>query len=212
MLQEIHDLQREFKENNVKINKKAKQLECVKKGLASRSQACSTFQTESNAAREDFVLFDFPEYDEINFNDENVDTQNLEVQETEMSSQDIITDAVTVDLQPSCGSTSRNPQVLNPIRTRKYRLPAKYGGIHYLKEKHEWEKRIKERELNLEERKLALEERKFRLEEQKFEMEKKERDGRLTLEIQQREQNFEISKQQLNTINFFMKHFNNKSN
>lgn len=205
LLQEIADLQREFKN---KANKKEAKLECIirEKGIAARNQACS-LDGNVAAQREETIIIDFPEYSQYD-DDSNVENDlnaaNVEAGENENRGSE-------VDDEEQTAPAPKNSVVFGPVRTRKQRLPTKYGGIHYLKEKQEWERKVREKEIDLEDRKLALEERRVKLEELKFEMDKKERESRLAIELREREQNLEVAKQQLTTIHFFMDHFVNSN-
>lgn len=229
LLQEVTDLQREFKLSNPSSSKDTKVDSIRTKGILARNAACATIETapRTEETEADVVEFEFPEYAQCNnaastehtFNEddsssnENNENVNAEaVVETPMMQEAETTQPIIVEVPASKSIKNNGKQTLGPVRTRKSRLTAASSALSYLKEKQEWERKAREQEFAFEERKLELEERKLRLEEQKHEMEMKERESRLALELKEREQNLEATKQQMNAINLFMKYFIDRSN
>ncbi|CAL1684671.1 unnamed protein product [Lasius platythorax] len=75
-----------------------------------------------------------------------------------------------------------------PIRNKVRHDAVKKSTLQFLQERHKKEVEFQEKQFHLEERRIQLEEEKFR-------MEKKEREARLELEIEERRQRISVSKQ-----------------
>ena len=75
-----------------------------------------------------------------------------------------------------------------PIRNKIRHDALKKSTLHFLQERHK-------KEVEFQEKQFHLEERRIQLEEEKFKMERKEREARLELEIEERRQRIAVSKQ-----------------
>lgn len=76
----------------------------------------------------------------------------------------------TVETANVMFNTVNQPQIsqVHPIQARRFRPIRSAFGVPFVKEKQDFERRLREKELLLSEGKLELEERKLRLEEEKY--------------------------------------------
>ncbi|KAK4880049.1 hypothetical protein RN001_008195 [Aquatica leii] len=160
LLQEVHDLQRDFKPT--------KGL-CRQRGNKLREDACLTAAFQQSNRYE--VTY------EPNFVAETI----MEAEGT--SSTDVCNESVSVAY-----SNSRESTPSKTTRKRTSNGLLKNSTLKLLQDRQVMEQQLKERELALIERKTLLEEKRFKLEEERWQLEKKEREAKLNIQIKEKAQ------------------------
>lgn len=177
LLQQVQDLQREFRRFSKGINSNIQKLRVQARDVTLENIS----DTLEVIIEEPIVATPLP----MSFPSSTLLPISLPSPTPSSSSSSSTPLASVSPLRSSITSPSRTG---GPIRNKVRHDALKKSTLQFLQERHR-------KEVEFQEKQLRLEERKLQLEEEKFKIEKKEREARLELEIEERRQRIAVSKQ-----------------
>ncbi|XP_020282521.1 chromatin assembly factor 1 subunit A-like [Pseudomyrmex gracilis] len=177
LLQQVQDLQREFRRFSKGINSNMQKLRVQARDVTLENIS----DTLEVIIEEPTVTTPLP----MSFPSSTLLPISLPSPTPSSSSSSSTPLASVSPLRSSITSPSRTG---GPIRNKARHDALKKSTLQFLQERHR-------KEVEFQEKQLRLEERKLQLEEEKFKIDKKEREARLELEIEERRQRIAVSKQ-----------------
>ena len=140
-----------------------------------------------------------------------IDDSSIDLCSTPTSSAGPLRRTSSDNLSVTCHSpvqcSSKGGRV-HPYKNKQSKL--KSSTLELLNERHQSERKVKEKELELQERKLVLEQRRLRLEEQKFELEKTERQNQRVMEMEEQQHRIATTEKQQKLIDVLLQRLMNK--
>ncbi|KAH0950230.1 hypothetical protein HN011_009164 [Eciton burchellii] len=176
LLQQVQDLQREFRRSNKSINYNAQKFEIQTRDLALENIS-DTLEVIIEEPTVTSLSSSFPT------------STFLPIALPSPSSSSSSSSSTPITSASPLRSPNASPsRTGGPIRNKVRHNAIKKTTLQFLQERHK-------KEIEFQEKQFHLEERRIQLEEEKFKMEKKEREARLELEIEERRQRISVSKQ-----------------